>query len=543
MIVTGSSSTLGMARAGITGVALSSAFLFLVAATPARAHDPPPSTSVSGGPQSPSPGWVGGGAITVSLEAEPSIVPHGTLECTVTGPSYSWSIVPNSLVFTGSTVPVTPPTVSITPTGGNGATLTATFTDPLSAGVWHVDVTCDTAYTFNCNGTTSSFTETGTPTTVNLQAQAIVISGSPVIQLKDTVMQHLFPEVYTAELLGATQDLTTVLTNPDGRLRFNGETLTALSFSLSCSGASYAFAVYGIAGSEQLNDAVILATGGGQTVAVSVTVYWFDMAYVNTAAVGTYEVDPNNPSLTAEAGDVFWTPGYRAISLTGYAHVEPSGVCGTNLQTDIAIEQTIATLNTISYWTLDPDPDLVQVTGELDGPTEFPVANSAVAIQVMSNCDDVCAGDTPPLYDYSGGSPICGGWVTSYDMPWCVFPHSVTFPLYNSEMQQVAIVPYDSLDMGLEGSFSDWVSAYNTDVHLTAPLAEAGWVLDVSSASGGNLQAKGATPPSASPPAGPPVESGVICNDGFALMPPTQDTSDMTSITVYPDGWGGGGQL
>jgi hypothetical protein len=76
---------------------------------------------------------------------------------------------------------------------------------------------------------------------------------------------------------------------------------------------------------------------------------------------------------------------------------------------------------------------------------------------------------------------------------------------------------------------------------LTAPLAESGWLLNVSSLPGGNSLPWGDVPDSVSPPPGSPTESAVTtCNDfilaAVAGMEQTQDPSpyNQTWLTVPP---------
>jgi hypothetical protein len=130
--------------------------------------------------------------------------------------------------------------------------------------------------------------------------------------------------------------------------------------------------------------------------------------------------------------------------------------------------------------------------------------------------------------------------VTAADDPYAVFPMSVEFDL-DSQGQKVATLTYRNLEASMRGTFSDWVSAYNKDVKLTAPLAESGWLLNVSSLPGGNSLPWGDVPDSVSPPPGSPTESAVTtCNDfilaAVAGMEQTQDPSpyNQTWLTVPP---------
>jgi hypothetical protein len=180
---------------------------------------------------------------------------------------------------------------------------------------------------------------------LDIQINNTTATNDDLVVLNSTHPVHQFNVNCQMRLVGpSVGNVTVVLANPDGRLRFPNPGDTTVSLTLDAGGAFSAFQISGAAASAAVNDAVIhihkdTATGSEITTK-NVTVVSFDLAAVPLTQGGNYSF----------VGTVY-QPAGAAVSFTSSARIRPAGVdCTapqlTNLRIAIMQECSIKLINT-----------------------------------------------------------------------------------------------------------------------------------------------------------------------------------------------------
>jgi hypothetical protein len=243
---------------------------------------------------------------------------------------------------------------------------------------------------------------------LDIQINNTTATNDDLVVLNSTHPVHQFNVKCQMRLLGSSAgNVTVVLVNPDGRLRFPDAADTTVSLTLDAGGAFSAFQISGANASAAMNDAVIhihkdTATGPEITTK-SVTVVSFDTAAVPLTQGGDYGF----------AGNAYQPAGV-AVSFTSSARIRPAGVdCTapqlTNLRIAVMQESSIKlikitwdtptvawlpaatagttiTVPTTTQRTITYDPGVVQpVNDGLDG--AYPLySKSATALTPATGC-------------------------------------------------------------------------------------------------------------------------------------------------------------
>jgi len=197
--------------------------------------------------------------------------------------------------------------------------------------------------TATCGGVSKSVTVK--VHSLDIQINNTTATNDDLVVLNSTHPVHQFNVNCQMRLVGpSVGNVTVVLANPDGRLRFPNPGDTTVSLTLDAGGAFSAFQISGAAASAAMNDAVIhihkdTATGSEITTK-NVTVVSFDLAAVPLTQGGNYSF----------VGTVY-QPAGAAVSFTSSARIRPAGVdCTapqlTNLRIAIMQECSIKLINT-----------------------------------------------------------------------------------------------------------------------------------------------------------------------------------------------------
>ncbi|MBI3817937.1 MAG: hypothetical protein HY286_04540 [Planctomycetes bacterium] len=327
-----------------------------------------------------------------------------------------------------------------------------------------------------------------------------------IVRLKGTFPDKRFKVQCSVSVL-APKDLTVVLENPDGHVRFHesltdNDISTELVLILPKDGMPVTFAISGETSSAVLGDALIEAhvdsPYGNVCGKIAATVFYLGDASIDlTKGAGSYVIYPDKISSD--------TP--PAITYAAKATLKPAGVDCTVAQTKdlfIGITQNIKPTGTI----IINNPVLVWDNGVPSG-TQVAVHNSAtLTLTSVGYLQDSIA-DADPLYDKPGlpgdetfdpdslvkpvGCPpntgIPGDAATSLDTPnalWGV----ISFPATKSDGSRVGTLNYTIASITSDGDFISWVVCYDQSDNSIQPIRQSHWTSHIDST---NLAGSGVT--------------------------------------------------
>ncbi|MGE5570323.1 MAG: hypothetical protein ACM3S5_14905 [Rhodospirillales bacterium] len=271
-----------------------------------------------------------------------------------------------------------------------------------------------------------------------------------------------------------------VLTNPDGRLRFNGE--RTLSLTVPNSGAWAEFQILGETGSEAIGDAVIeahCATDNGPLAGTRrLTVFWFDNAKIDLTPGGRYELSGG-----------LYTSAAPAVRLKAEAAIRPAGVDASAPQVRnlrVGVMQTALAGNigritwgnpTVRFNPAVPAGIEVVVPQQVRLTLNLPITANTSGADSAPLCDR--RGIKPPT-GCEGGGPVWLDFTPSIPAPAAYVTDAV-----DAAGNKVGEVEYSLLDATVESSFIAYAVVWNQETQQVTALRQRRWSIHAGSAAAG----------------------------------------------------------
>jgi hypothetical protein len=313
------------------------------------------------------------------------------------------------------------------------------------------------------------------------------------------------------------EDVTVVLTNPDGRLRFPDATDATKELTLPKNGDWVDFEISGEAKSERIDDAAIevhLDTADGRLLGRRfATVFSFDLPSMQVTPVGFY----------ALAGGRF-APlnNVAAVGFEASATLRPAGLdCTAPPLRDlrIGILQNARAERLVGF----SNPTIACLPGNGGREVVVPLTRY-LRTRVANFLDDSVAGSAP-IYSTDAGAlaiPLgCGsqgGTAASSDTPQMVSPLTLAIPPESPGGVPEGTVTYRLASVTMDDSFRTWAVSYDQQTRVAIPLREAAWTLNLDSAS---PTAQRASATADGPPANAAVTAEPFFNDEAVCNTPT----------------------
>jgi len=329
---------------------------------------------------------------------------------------------------------------------------------------------------------------------------------------------------------------TIVLTNPDGRLRFPGDTDTTKTLSVPANGSWASFEISGETGSNALDDAVIEAhcqTPTGAVLATkTVTVFWFDQAQIGVTAGGSYSVVAGR----------FEPVGGNAVNYSAQARLRPAGArCAApqiaNLRIGILQNGLAPATRTLRY----DNPTIGWSSGVAPGTTVSVPTTIELSWSQTGDANDSAA-SVAPLYDQPGKAdqldanslrpPLgCtnGGAATSFDSPSGGAAATLTQDARSAAGAVVGTITYRFVNRSEDSAFITWAALFDTVTHEVCALRERTWSLHIDSAGAGPQRATPAATDRA--PTQVPIVGGAFANTLQRQSGPTAVGPATTTFT------------
>ena len=300
----------------------------------------------------------------------------------------------------------------------------------------------------------------------------------------------------------ADTDLSVVLTNPDGRLRFPAVGDTQKALVLPKSGDWVPFQIAGESASAAIADAVIEAHKGsaaGELCGMQpATVFSFDQAKITLTPKGGYAVnDTATQRIVANTNP-------PSISYAASARLRPAGLDCTvdqikNLQVSVA--QNIDFVDSQVYDT----PTITWNAGVTNG-TMATVPTNITMTTTSGRINDTDAA-SDPLYDDGGLFPNirqppvgCPGAAdaTGSDTPMSVADLTLSLPAKTAGGVMVGTVKYQLNRLTSNNSFITWCVIYDSVTKDMCAIWEGTWAINMNSAGAAGVPTAGAATAAAS---------------------------------------------
>jgi hypothetical protein len=315
-----------------------------------------------------------------------------------------------------------------------------------------------------------------------------------VVQVQSTIPARRNKVMARARALdNPSQDLSVVITNPDGRLRFPDSGDTTKSLSLPENGAWVDFEISGEIASDSKDDALIEAHCGSASEVVcgreNATVFTFDSASIKVTALGTYQ-------LTDGFGGKYQPGNDPTVKYEAQATIKPSGLdCSVAPLKDLRVGILQNIEGSAHYYRLS-DPE-VQFAGGAPSGARVTVPD---VIELRVTLPDKYNDSNPavaPLYDRPGAGTTtidansqvlpggCGQSTppkaTSRDSPG--FENKLrTRALEDTTGAEVGQTIYHRIEqVSILDSFRVWVAVWDMTPSGVTLLRETTWSVDADS--------------------------------------------------------------
>jgi hypothetical protein len=371
---------------------------------------------------------------------------------------------------------------------------------------------------------------------VEIEVTKTAVQNDDLVRLKTDVPAKRHKNTSRARVVNSPpQDVTVVLTNPDGRLRFPDTNNTTKTLTLPRNGDWVEFEISGETKSNAKDDAVIEAhcnsAPGPLCGRENLTVFYFD-ATVSVTAGGSYAI----------SGNVYGPTNQAAAVLKGKATLKPDNLdCSAAPLKDIRIGFVQNAKPRSAVYLDQPMMTWEPATPAgtmIETPTEFRVTIALDSFLLDSSSNSA------PLYDKPGTGQIdansvkppvgCtnGGEVTTNDSPTITVGSFVRQPrLPNGSI--AGTITYNHLRRATsEREFRVWLVSVEGQEVL--PLRETSWSL--------NLDSDLTTPQKATPagsdkaPENAPLLTGTFANDAVSnRMNHTVEAPDTTVTFTKPN--------
>ncbi|WP_322044144.1 hypothetical protein [Paraburkholderia sp. J67] len=327
---------------------------------------------------------------------------------------------------------------------------------------------------------------------LEIQINDTPTANDDCVQVKCDCMQHRHNAPCRIRLRKpGSGDITAVLTNPDGRLRFAGAGDTTTTVVVPGSGAWVSFEISGEKGSQAIDDAVIEAhrdSADGEVLARKpVTVFWFDQAKMDLKVGSAYAI----------GRDMYQPQDREGITHSAQARLQPDGLDYSAsplsvlkvgiVQNDMTNGFSGETVwgNPTIEWYLDVPPGT-----KTSVPAQYHEVWNTVGINNDTDpystplYDQPGTPEDPNHWEHSTMPPInCpgGGPTLSADGPATPTDDARTQTATDTDGDEVGTVTYPVTRYRVSGKFMVWTVIFNTKTKEVCPLRQRGWSVDATS--------------------------------------------------------------
>jgi hypothetical protein len=321
---------------------------------------------------------------------------------------------------------------------------------------------------------------------LDIQINNTAATNDDLVVLNSTHPAHQFNVNCQVRLVGpSVGNVTVVLSNPDGRLRFPNAANTTVNLTLDAGGAFSAFQISGNAASAAMNDALIhfALTNGSEITTKGVTVVSFDTAKMQLTQGGNYSI--NGSGQYAPAGGI-------ATGFASSARIRPAGVdCTapqlTNLR--IAIMQESSNKDIEVTW----DTPTVSWLASAPAGTTITVPTSRRSVTTYASTVTQPVNDgvdgAAPLYDNAATALTtpsgCSGSGTanSSDGPFHTPLPTTQLTVQDGSGTTVATVTWTNrVNTTRKQHFRTFCVVFNSSANTAFSLREATWDINLDSA-------------------------------------------------------------
>jgi hypothetical protein len=323
-------------------------------------------------------------------------------------------------------------------------------------------------------------------------------------------------------------NVTVVLSNPDGRLRFPGPGNTTVNLTLDAAGAFSAFQISGNAASAAMNDAVIhmALTNGSEITTKGVTVVSFDTASMQLTQGNAYNFV--GPAATAVS---YAAAGNLAVSFSSSARLRPAGVdCTVPQLKDLrmAIMQETSAMDFETTW----DTPTIAFTGATQ-PVTVPATRRSTRVfdpavaQPINDGFNLATDHAFPLYSKLAAAlqppSGCSGSAAAQSTDGPNHPTSPTsqLPIQDGTGATIATVTWTNrINTTRVQNFRTFCAVFNQVSNAFFSLREATWSLNTDSAAAAPQLASvnADAPAAANPTAVAPQANNVAQPETFSAV-------------------------
>ncbi|MDX1998298.1 MAG: hypothetical protein SF066_11315 [Thermoanaerobaculia bacterium] len=379
---------------------------------------------------------------------------------------------------------------------------------------------------------------------IEIEVAKTPAQNDDVVQVKSTTPARRPKILARARAVGGPPaDVTAVLTNPDGRLRFPDAANTTKTLTLPRSGAWVDFELSGESASSAKDDAVIEAhcnsAAGPLCGSEQATVFTFDAASIKVTAVGSFQIVNQGNG----AFGPIPSPGVRYES---QATLKPAGLdCSVAPIKDLRVG-VMQNVEQVSRTYILSDPAVVFDPGVPSGTRSTIPTRMMLTLAVPGKFNDTVP-DSAPLFDRPGSndqidpnSQVVPGGCGQPTVPVATTSDSPSFTnmfefqaVIDGTAQRAGMLIYRKVDrVVFQDKFRTWAALWDMTPTGVTMLRETTWDLDVDSQ---RTTPQKAVPsgtevaPATSPVINPPYANQLAAGNNYQLFP-----SNITVLFTKP---------
>ena len=405
---------------------------------------------------------------------------------------------------------------SANPATGTGASFTTRWS-----------ATGNQTVTATCGGVTK--TVTVAVHSLDIQINNTTATNDDLVVLNSTHPAQQFNVNCQMRLQGpSVGNVTVVLSNPDGRLRFPGPGNTTVNLTLDAAGAFSPFTISGNAASAAIGDAVIhiALTNGSEITTKNVTVVSFDQGSMQLTQGNAYNFV--GPAATAVS---YAAAGNLAVSFSSSARLRPAGVdCTVPQLKDLrmAIMQETSAMDFETTW----DTPTIAFTGATQ-PVTVPATRRSTRVfdpavaQPINDGFNLATDHAFPLYSKLAAAlqppSGCSGSAAAQSTDGPNHPTSPTsqLPIQDGTGATIATVTWTNrINTTRVQNFRTFCAVFNQVSNAFFSLREATWSLNTDSAAAAPQLASvnADAPAAANPTAVAPQANNVAQPETFSAV-------------------------
>jgi hypothetical protein len=319
-----------------------------------------------------------------------------------------------------------------------------------------------------------------------------------VVRVRSTIPVKRHTIVSRIRVLGnPPRDVTAVITNPDGRLRFPAAANTTRTVTLPKAGTWVRFEVSGQTASAAKDDAKIEVRCNSATGPVCGKE---DMTVFSIGDLGFTAVPGANYALLTNATQFIYQPsGGQGIDFTYEGTLKPAGLdCGVVQIRDLRIGMIQNLLSSVRKLVYD-SPTIVWDAGVASGTQVIAPKTIAITLRLAGPLDDSTTASAP-LYDRSAGAltvPLgCTGGAAGATRDSPQTGNSLTISMVGNTAAGVraGVLTYTFKKTTFADPFRSWPVCFDTVTSEVLPLRQVSWALRADSSATTPQRATAGTP-------------------------------------------------